>query len=526
MNSSKSSSQRKELIFLILYAILFYVVVIRRSLQLSHDHYSKLYGLRAGWIGGRLNDVSDAQWRNFRGNLPILTIVFGIFTLVANTLRAYCHLKARGMSIVWLFISLAYLSYLHGACIIFILVIASVNFLLIKIFGQKKYFMFVLWVFNISVLICNRVYEGYRFSSIWRELSYLDNFRGTFRWHICFNFVTLRMISFACDYHWAHCHSRLDKKKHIQNCAKCSSGQTCYLLLQERNIQNGNYSFILYLCFLVYAPLYIAGPIVSFNAFASQLDASQRSYSPRGVAVYGLRWILSLLLMELMTHLFYYNAFAISGSWKLLSPMDVFIIGYGVLNFMWLKFFLIWRYFRFWSLVSGIEAPENMPKCINNCYNLESFWKNWHASFNKWLVRYMYIPLGGSQRKLLNVWVIFTFVAIWHDLEWKLLSWAWLTCIFFVPEMIVKSASNGFQVRSAFGEFVFRELSAVAGAITITCLMVANLVGYVIGPSGMNWLISRFLQTEGLPTLAFMFLTFYVGTKLMFHIQDTKQRRD
>lgn len=130
-----------------------------------------------------------------------------------------------------------------------------------------------------------------------------------------------------------------------------------------------------------------------------------------------------------------------------------------------------------------------MPRCINNCYNLESFWKNWHASFNKWLVRlafyfftfsiscipvififtkfvfkymyiplggserkllniwvysyfiltkfvfrYMYIPLGGSQRKLLNIWVIFTFVAIWHDLEWyyllfqvfqSLFPWQW-----------------------------------------------------------------------------------------------------
>ena len=88
-----------------------------------------------------------------------------------------------------------------------------------------------------------------------------------------------------------------------------------------------------------------------------------------------------------------------------------------------------------------------MPRCINNCHNLESFWKNWHASFNKWLVRYtffdtlypsyfcnllfchvtlcnhifiryVYIPLGGSQKKLLNVWVVFTFVAVWHDLEW------------------------------------------------------------------------------------------------------------
>lgn len=90
----------------------------------------------------------------------------------------------------------------------------------------------------------------------------------------------------------------------------------------------------------------------------------------------------------------------------------------------------------------------------------------------------MYIPLGGSKKKLLNVWVIFTFVAIWHDLEWyvpfivkssilsvkvvaflsnilcliilmdfrKLLSWAWLTCLFFIPELVFKSAAKAFQV--------------------------------------------------------------------------------
>ncbi|KAI8574590.1 hypothetical protein RHMOL_Rhmol01G0366100 [Rhododendron molle] len=441
---NNSSWQHRELICLILYALVFYVIIIRRSLHLSHDHYGTLYGLRPGWIGGWYNDVSDAQWRNFRANLPILTAVFGIFTMVANMMRAFYHLKAKGISIVWLLISLAYLLYLHGACIIFVLSFAVVNFLLVKIFGKKKYFPFVLWGFNISVLMCNRVFEGYRFSSIGQHWAYLDNFRGTFRWHICFNFVTLRQISFGYDYHWACCSSRLDQK--------------------ERNLQNNNFSLAIYLCYLVYAPLYIAGPVLSFNAFASQ-----------------------------------------------------------VLNFMWLKFSLIWRYFRFWSLISGIEAPENMPKCINNCYNLDTFWKSWHASFNKWLVRYMYIPLGGSQRKLLNVWVIFTFVAIWHDLEWKLLSWAWLTCIFFVPEMIVKSAATSFQAPSAFGEFVFRELSALAGAITITCLMVANLVGYVIGPSGMNWLISQFLRKEGLPTLGGMFLTLYVGTKVEREISSISQ---
>ncbi|KAI3498708.1 hypothetical protein L1887_34487 [Cichorium endivia] len=519
-----NSWRQRELVFLLLYAVIFYIVIIRYSLQLSHDYYNKLYGLRPGLISGQLNDASDAQWRNFRSNLPILTFVFGLFTLIANTTRACYNLKAHGMSVVWLLISLAYLSYLHGAFIFFILSIASANFLLVKIFGRKKYFPFVLWVFNLSFLLCNRVYEGYSFTIFGGRLGYLDKFRGTFRWHICFNFVVLRMISFGYDYHWSHHNTFVDQEKHIRTCITCSSGKTCYRMLQERSVGIDKFSYTIYLCYLLYAPLYIAGPIISFNAFASQLDTPQKSYTLKQVGWYGLRWVLSLLLMEILTHFFYYNAFAISGIWKHLSPMEVFIIGYGVLNFMWLKFFLIWRYFRFWALLSGIEAPENMPRCINNCYNLESFWKNWHASFNKWLVRYMYIPLGGSGRKLLNVWVVFTFVAIWHDLEWKLLSWAWLTCIFFIPEMIVKSAATSFQADNVFKEFIFRELSAVAGAITITCLMVANLVGFVIGPSGISWLKSVFLQAEGLPTLFGLLVTFYIGTKLMFHVSDTKQR--
>ncbi|KAL3843599.1 hypothetical protein ACJIZ3_001002 [Penstemon smallii] len=520
------SWRQKELAFLILYAVVFYAIVIRRSIQLSHDHYAKLYGLRPGWVAGRLNDVSDSQWRNVRENLPILSVVFAIFTLIASLFRKSCSLKAKGMAIVWLLISIAYLSYLHGACIIFIIAIASANFLLVKIFGRTTYFSFVLWIFNLSFLVCNRIYEGYRFSSFGEHWAYLDHFRGTFRWHICFNLVVLRMISFGYDYHWTDQHNHFDIKKHFQRCDYCSSGKTCYLLLQERRVTNDKFSFPIYLCYLLYAPLYIAGPIISFNAFASQLDSPQKIYSSREVAWYGFRWIFSLSLMELMSHLFYYNAFAISGVWNQLSPMDVFIIGYGVLNFMWLKFFLIWRYFRFWSLINGIVAPENMPRCINNCHSLESFWKNWHASFNKWLVRYVYIPLGGSQKKMLNVWVIFTFVAVWHDLEWKLLSWAWLTCIFFIPEMLVKSATKSIEVKGAFREFIFRELSAVAGAVTITCLMVANLIGFVIGPSGINWLVSGFLHQEGWPTLGGLLISFYVGTKLMFHISDAKQRKD
>ena len=66
----------------------------------------------------------------------------------------------------------------------------------------------------------------------------------------------------------------------------------------------------------------------------------------------------------------------------------------------------------------------------------QGFWRNWHASFNRWLVRYVYVPLGGAAWRAANVWLIFGFVALWHDLEPRLLGWAALTCLLFAPELV------------------------------------------------------------------------------------------
>ncbi|KAK1324737.1 hypothetical protein QJS10_CPA01g02023 [Acorus calamus] len=304
--------KRWELLFLVLYAIAFYAVIIRRSLQLSHEHSGRLYGMRQGWISNRLNDTSDPQWRNFRGNLPILTFVFGFKYLEVP----FSPERKR-----------------------------NVSYLAITIHDLFNISPWSLWLVDAFVSFRGLHYR------IWGRFGKLEDLSGT------------------------------------------------------------------------------------------------------------------------------------------------------VLNFMWLKFLLIWRYFRFWSLTAGIEAPENMPKCINNCYDLEGFWKSWHASFNKWLVKCGFITL----------------------FKGKLLSWAWLTCLFFMPEMIVKSAATAYQAKNALGELVLRELSAVAGAITITCLMVANLVGYVIGPSGINWLISRLLHKDGLPVLGGIFTSFYVGTKAILYLTLLRQ---
>lgn len=79
-----------------------------------------------------------------------------------------------------------------------------------------------------------------------------------------------------------------------------------------------------------------------------------------------------------------------------------------------------------------------MNRCIINNKCLEGFWRSWHRGFNQWLIRYIFIPIGGSKTKTWNVWVIFSFVAIWHDFELNLLIWAWAICAAMVPEIMIK----------------------------------------------------------------------------------------
>eukprot|EP00271_Cylindrocystis_brebissonii_P003291 TRINITY_DN1410_c1_g1_i13.p1 TRINITY_DN1410_c1_g1~~TRINITY_DN1410_c1_g1_i13.p1 ORF type:complete len:345 (-),score=65.53 TRINITY_DN1410_c1_g1_i13:826-1860(-) len=332
------------------------------------------------------------------------------------------------------------------------------------------------------------------------------------------------MVSFGMDCHWMRSKKapRL-ATDHALHCSPCRAGRApCYVKRQESAGEEACYSLRFYLAYLLYAPLYIAGPIISFNAFVSQLEVPQRAYSWRQLSFYTGRWLACLLCMELLTHFCFFPALANSGLWTQLPALDVCILGYGVLNVMWLKFLLIWRFFRLVSLAAGVEAPENMLRCLNNSYTIEGFWKGWHASYNRWLVRYLYIPLGGAKWRLLNTWAVFTFVALWHDIDWRLLGWAWITCLLTVPEQAGGALMASKQMRAVRGTFAERELLAAGGALNIVGLMGANLVGFVIGLDGIRVFAAKLMTWENTWLPLAIFFSFYVGTKLMLEIRAAK----
>jgi hypothetical protein len=73
------------------------------------------------------------------------------------------------------------------------------------------------------------------------------------------------------------------------------------------------YSFIAMVAYLFYIPLYIAGPITSFNSFSSCIERKQQSHSLPQLMRMLARVLLMGIVLEVSVHFFYYTAISESG---------------------------------------------------------------------------------------------------------------------------------------------------------------------------------------------------------------------
>ena len=382
-------------------------------------------------------------------------------------------------------------------------------------------------------LILIRVTDGFLMSKmIGPTLSWLDTYRGVFRWEISYNLTMLRLISYSLDCSWRRECSESLKADSIE--MTDVHGEEQRKLRKKTSLPlEEHYGLLPCMAHALYLPLYIAGPIITYNDFMWQVcDAGigkgdkpavpyTSNLTRKKVVQYFSRLILDILCIEIVTHLFYFNSIAVhkigakyKGQGLEYHALQVAITGWWVLSFMWLKFTVIWRFFRLAALLEGIDAPENMRRCFAMNYDIQGFWKNWHASFNQWLVRYMYIPFGGAKYQILTIWPIFFFVAIWHDIDWRLFGWAWVMCLAFLPEILVKhearSSRWGFLKKSSFYDVI----CGLFATINITALMAANMAGFVVGLDGLVPLLHELLSSPLLVVTSLV--SFYCAARLMF----------
>ncbi|KAG5507371.1 hypothetical protein GH5_07469 [Leishmania sp. Ghana 2012 LV757] len=467
---------------------------------------------------------------------------------------------------------------LCGPGFLFGVVLMLLNFYLIAPLYKKASFrvsMAVMWMWHIAVLLLNFHSDGYRFS--WLGLSFLDDpWTPLIRWVTQYNMSVLRMISFNNDlWESARCGEERRQKslvKHARTCIACAQIReqhrhaaaslpqeafSCYKCRTECSRHVEEFTLSAYLGYILYLPLFMAGPLSSFNAYVSFQHYPARSVVGMAVWRYGLRCLYYAIVLITLMH--YVPIMAIlltpaavpangavavasasgaveaeatlpvpaptaplmtttgalampmnSPAWSQLSNMvsaahvtttstaaapthSVFKqMAFGdkmslfslALAFLWLKFSLIWRFFRFCALLDGFDPPEDMPRCFANTVSIQSFWRDWHASFNLWIVRYMYIPMGGNRTKLFSILPIFFFIAIWHDMQLRLLLWATIICFTFIIEIAITlffSKNNPLVRRLKRSPLVWRHLRVLGTQLGLIELAVANLVGFSIG---------------------------------------------
>ena len=153
----------------------------------------------------------------------------------------------------------------------------------------------------------------------------------------------LRIISFSTDYCFKQKQVKKKRKKEIINptasssvpaeAASPTSSQAAskptdkeyYSDLQSRSHEVHEYSFLNYLCYVLYLPLYTAGPIISFNAFLHQVKKGQTQYSYLQILIKtGWLWVIMLAMQILLRYIYFY-AFFVNGYWGEFFPFIVLI---------------------------------------------------------------------------------------------------------------------------------------------------------------------------------------------------------
>ncbi|GAA5898733.1 O-acyltransferase [Sporobolomyces salmoneus] len=537
-SSNTVTSRWRTREFYVYYAVFLVVVpqMYWSPVKVSSDkhplYWVYQHKLDDGWLFGWKVDNSDHQYHLFRSHLPLLALLFILYLSLSHFSRRLLNRTSRpARSRFILLFSLVMLSIFHGTSLLKMLLILYVNWRLARLalneqneknLIKREWVPYVTWGFNGAILFLNEMYGGYSFGSILSALSWLDDYKGLLpRWQIMWNISMLRIISFNMELYWSTSANPAPSTKHLPPPASAD--------------ESDNYSFPLFLSYVLYPPLYLAGPIISYPSFLSQLSppppppqqtvSTIDETSPSSILRYSFRFLSSLLTMEIILHTMYVVAIKDSGIdwWTNLGPMQVSMIGFWNLIIVWLKLLIPWRFFRLVALMDGIDPPENMIRCMANNYSTLGFWRSWHRSYNLWIIRYLYVPIGGSKRPVIATLVVFTFVALWHDLSMKLLAWGWIVSVFVLPEMV---ATSLVPYKKFGDQWWYRHLAAIGGVFNVLLMMTANLVGFVVGIDGAKALWSKMLgTTEGRIFMVVASACLFVAIQVMFEYREEERRK-
>ncbi len=181
-----------------------------------------------------------------------------------------------------------------------------------------------------------------------------------------------------------------------------------------------------FLAFAMFAPTMVAGPIKRFQQFTPQVATARASSSDvsAGVTRIAVGLFKKIVLADTLN--LWLAPLASRAALDQSSRLEIVaaLVAYS---------FRIYFDFSGYSDIAigsarlfGITVPENFSWPYLRS-SIRSFWRHWHMSLTRWVMDYIYIPLGGNRRGLaltcVNLIAAFCVVGIWHGAAWHFAAW-------------------------------------------------------------------------------------------------------
>ena len=136
-----------------------------------------------------MQDISDPQYRSFRGNIPSL---LGLAIAHLASSRVYTHLirplyPSMAPTTFLCAFNVVLMAILHGTNAIKVLSIVFGNFLVSrwatsgKTGARGKAGIAAIWIYNVAIIFANDYFQGYRFGDISERFDFMvsgDDFDG------------------------------------------------------------------------------------------------------------------------------------------------------------------------------------------------------------------------------------------------------------------------------------------------------------------------------------------------------------